>query len=127
MFAWQDRLSFGKLASSLKSFQSSIDIVRVNSIPAEPFALTNKGVNLKLPLRRISEEVEPTKYFISAFRNGLRLSKKEEQKPNKRIPIFYMAILDCHRLESQKVLFAYILKIFLRYLKRVSMRQIRQV
>jgi hypothetical protein len=109
IFAWQDRLSSGMLASSPKSFQSSTDIIRVNSIPAEPFALTNKGVNLKLPLRRIPEEVEPSKYFISALRNGSRLCKTEERKPNERIPILYMAILNCHRLgEPESLICVYL-------------------
>lgn len=59
IFAWQGHLSSGMLASSPEFFQGSTDIVRVNSIPTEPFTLTNKGVNLKPPLRRIPEEEEP--------------------------------------------------------------------
>ena len=109
IFAWQGYLSSGMLASSPKSFQGSTDIVRVDSIPTEPFALTNKGVNLKLPLRRIPEEEEPIKYVASAFRNGLAPCEKEERKPNDHIPILYMAILNCHRLgEPESLICVYL-------------------
>lgn len=99
IFAWQNRLfSSGMLASSPKSFRTSTDIVQVHSIPAEPFALTNKGINLKLPLRRIPEEVEPAMYHSSAAIHGTALCKREERDLNKACPIIYMAILNCHRL-----------------------------
>jgi hypothetical protein len=109
IFAWQDNLSSDMLARSPKSFQSSTDIVRVNSIPAEPFALTNKGVHLKLPLRRIPEEEEPGMYLMSALVNGSRTCKKEERKPNEHIAILYMAMLNCHRLgEPESLICVYL-------------------
>jgi len=63
IFAWQVRASSCMLASLPKYYQESSNIVPARSFPAEPFALTNKGLDLKLPLRRTPEDEEPSMYF----------------------------------------------------------------
>lgn len=97
IFAWQDRTLSRMLATSPNSFQNSADIVQAGSLPAEPVTLTNKGLYFKLPLRRIPEKEEHSKYFISALINGTRLSRKEAQSPDERVPVLYGALLNCHR------------------------------
>lgn len=63
IFAWQVRASSCMLASLPKYYQESSNIVPARSFPAEPFALTNKGLDLKLSLRRTPEDEEPSMYF----------------------------------------------------------------